>query len=205
MGVYGEVLFPALYDGLMGCSGFDRFRAGALAAARGKVLEVGIGTGRNLEHYPAAATTITGLDPSRGMLRKLQRRLVRQTRRVDAVRAGAEAIPFADDSFDTVVSFLTLCSVPDRARALREIRRVLRPDGQWLVFEHGLSPQPRLARWQRRLSPLQRALAAGCSLDVAVRTELEAADFDCRELEAAALPGISKSVGYVYSGTVRIS
>ena len=205
MGLYRDVLFPAAYDGLMRLGGFDRFRAGALAGVGGEILEVGVGTGLNLPFYPEEVEGITGLEPNPGMVRKLKKRLARQRVKVEAVVAGAEAMPFEAASFDTVVTTLTLCSVPDRAGALAEIRRVLKPEGRLVVFEHGEAPDEKVARWQRRLNPVQRVFASGCVLDVPVRQELEAAGFDCADLSERYLPGESRTHGYVYTGECRVN
>lgn len=205
MGLYRDVLFPAGYDLLMGLGGFNRFRAEALGSVRGEVLEIGIGTGLNLSSYPEGIDSITGLEPNPGMVRKLKKRSARQRVKVEPVVAGAEAMPFDPGSFDTVVTTLTLCSVPDRAGALAEIRRVLKPDGKLVVFEHGMSPDERVANWQRRLNPIQRVFASGCVLDVPVREELVSAGFNCSKLSERYLPGESKTHGYVYSGECCVS
>jgi len=197
---YRDRIFPACYDFLTSLGGFDRCRPELLAAARGEVLEIGIGTGRNLPFYPPEIERVTGLEPNPGMRRQLERRGRRERVAVEALAAGADAVPREDAAFDTVVSTLVLCSVPRRERVLAEVRRLLRPGGRLLLLEHGLSPDPGVARWQRRLNPLQRRFASGCLLDVPVRRELEAAGFDCGGLSEGYLEGESRTHGYIYRG-----
>jgi len=198
MGWYADVLFPKAYDCLMGLAKFDAQRRRSLQQVRGTVLEVGIGTGLNLPHYPAELTHLTAVDPNPGMLRKLARKTPRIE--LEALQAGAENLPFEDGSFDTVVTTHVLCSIPDRARALAEIRRVLRPGGRYVFLEHGLSPDPKVARWQRRLNGIQRRFAAGCLLDIPVREELDAAGFEFAELEQYYLKEQSRTHTYFYDG-----
>jgi SAM-dependent methyltransferase len=129
-------------------------RAELLARARGQVLEVGAGTGLNRRHYPAG-TDVTFTEPDLHMARRGG---------PDLIPAGAEELPFTDGAFDTVVSTLVLCSVQDLPRALAEIRRVLRPDGQLLLIEHIRAPDgTRLARVQDRVNPVWRRVAGGCN------------------------------------------
>ena len=169
-------------------AGYDRFMAAAerndlgarrdalLAQARGRVLELGAGTGVNLDHYGPGVTELVLLEPAEPMARRLEPRAAQ--RGATVVRAGAEALPFDDASFDTVVATLVLCTVPDLDRALDEIRRVLKPDGTLLFLEHVRAEDPGLAKWQRRLNPIQKRVACGCHLDrptpdaIAARFEL---------------------------------
>jgi ubiquinone/menaquinone biosynthesis C-methylase UbiE len=198
MGWYADVLFPKAYDCLMALAKFDDQRRRSLQQVRGKVLEVGIGTGLNLPHYPEELTRLTAVEPNPGMLQKLARKESRIE--LEALQAGAEKLPFEDGSFDTVVTTLVLCSLPNRAKALSEIRRVLRPDGRYVFLEHGLSPDARVARWQRRLNGIQRRFAAGCLLDVPVREELTTAGFEFAGLEEYYLKKQSRTHTYFYDG-----
>ena len=159
MGLYADVLFPKAYDCLMGLSKFDAQRRRSLARVKGKVLEIGIGTGLNLPHYPDHLARLTAVEPNPGMLRKLSRKRSRLD--LDIHQAGAEELPFDDESFDTIVTTHVLCSIPDRAKALAEIKRVLRPGGHYVFLEHGQSPDPSVAKWQRRLNGIQRRFAVG--------------------------------------------
>src|SRR5262249_6347842 len=135
----------------------DRRRS-LLARAEGDVLEIGAGTGENLAFYGERVATLTLAEPEEPMARRLDVRIDGQSPPVQAVRARAEALPFADDSFDTVVSSLVLCTVDDPVQALDEVRRVLRPGGTLLFLEHVRSDEHRLARRQDRLNWLNRAV-----------------------------------------------
>lgn len=135
----------------------------ALASARGDVLELGAGTGLNLPHYPVGVERLVLAEPERHMARRLERRVERLARRAEVVRAPAEALPFDDGTFDTVVATLVLCTVADPQRALEEVRRVLRPEGSLLFLEHVRSEDPRLARWQDRLHGAWQSFADGCN------------------------------------------
>ncbi len=155
-----------------------------MAHARGRVLELGVGTGSNLAYYPATVTEVVGIDPHDAVLERAEeeaRRLDRDGRpyRVRLHRADAERLPYDDTSFDTVVAFLTLCTIPDYRAAAREAFRVLRPDGALLVMEHVRAPDgSRLARWQRRIDPVWTRLAVGCHLDRDTGAALRAAGFE---------------------------
>ncbi len=132
---------------------FGGGRAWACGQARGEVLEIAIGTGRNLPYYPADVT-LTGIDLSPAMLDLARRRVATLGRAVTLIEGDAQSLPFADTSFDTVVSTLTLCSIPDERRAVQEVWRVLRPGGRFIALEHVGSPQPIIHGIERLLEPL---------------------------------------------------
>ena len=142
--------------------GMERHSAELLEGARGRVLEIGAGTGLNLRHYPAAAGELVLTEPMEAMARALERRLARDGTSGSVHRAAAEELPFPDDSFDTVVSTMVLCTVEDPERAIAEIERVLRPGGRLLFIEHLRSEHERWARWQDRLERPWKAFGAGC-------------------------------------------
>jgi SAM-dependent methyltransferase len=151
-------IFAVLYDPfLWGAerAGLARLRRDLLAGARGRVVELGAGTGLNLRHYPPVDELVL-TEPDEAMACKLERK-------AKVTRAPAERLPFEDASVDTVVSTLVLCTVPDLPGALAEVRRVLKPEGRLLFLEHVRSDSPRLARWQDRLHGPWKALAEGCS------------------------------------------
>jgi SAM-dependent methyltransferase len=155
----------AIYDPFLALGerrGMRDRRRRLLRGARGRVLEIGAGTGLNLAHYPGEIDELLLTEPVDPMARRLESRLRRSGVRGSVLRAGAEALPVAAGSIDTVVSTMVLCTVPDPEAALDEIRRVLRPDGRLLFCEHVRSDSNRLARWQERLAGPWEAFADGC-------------------------------------------
>jgi ubiquinone/menaquinone biosynthesis C-methylase UbiE len=157
-------LFALTYDRMMASgekAGLAEIRAKILAQASGNVLEVGAGTGLNLPHYPDTVSMLTATEPDASMLRRLQRVASRAAKQVSVLRAAAEDLPFEDATFDTVVATLVLCGVDDQPRAVREIRRVLKPGGRLLFVEHVRSDDAALARRQDRMNWLNR-IVVGC-------------------------------------------
>lgn len=199
MGFYEARILPWLVYWSMGGKAMAKVRRRALAAARGRVLEIGLGNGHNLAEYPAAVTAVVGVDPSPLSARLMRRQTARVGFPVTVQRASAEALPFADRSFDTVAMTWTLCTIPDPARALAEMRRVLRPGGQLCFVEHGLSPDPGVARWQRRLDPLQRKIGGGCHLTRKIDALITAAGFQFDSLDTRYFKG-PRTHTYFYQG-----
>lgn len=173
-------IFARLYDPFLWLGerlGMDRHRRELLARAEGRVLEIGAGTGLNLPYYGSSVDELVLAEPIEPMARVLERRVARLGRPAQVHRAPAEALPFPDDSFDTVVSTLVLCTVADEPLALTEIARVLRPGGQLLFIEHLRSDSERWAQWQDRLERPWEAFAGGCrcnrrTLDLMARSPL---------------------------------
>jgi ubiquinone/menaquinone biosynthesis C-methylase UbiE len=167
------------------------------------VLEIGVGTGLSLPHYPPVDELVAA-DPSEPMLRRAKRRAAEAGRDVTFVEAPAEQLPFEDDSFDTVVSMVVLCTVEDQQRALQEIRRVLRPNGQFLFSEHVRSDDPKRARWQDRLEPIWGAVANGCHPNRRTLDAIREAGFDVSGVEQGELPGVPALVRPCVSGRARV-
>ncbi len=162
---YDRHILPRLLQCACSSKDMTSRRAEIVPLAAGRVLELGAGGGLNFCHYnPAQVESVTGIDPS-AKLRAYAKAAPRPTGlRVEVLDARAESLPFADASFDTVLTTFTLCSVPYAALALAEARRVLRPGGRFLFCEHGLSPDPGISAWQRRIEPLWRKISGGCHL-----------------------------------------
>ena len=200
MGIYQHHLLPLLTDWAMGQSVLGDFRSRVVGGARGRVLEIGIGSGRNLPFYGAAAEEVVGVDPSAELLAMARRAAASSPRPVDLVERTAERLPFPEGSFDTVVVTWSLCSISDPIAALREARRVLKPDGQLRFAEHGLAPDPGVRWWQHRLTPLWMRCAGGCHLDRKMDDLIRTSGFQLSDLETGYLPGI-KLLAFLYEGT----
>lgn len=181
---YGR-LFALIYDPVLALGerlGMREHRRRLLAEARGRVLEIGAGTGLNLGAYGPEVQTLTLAEPEAPMARRLRRRVAAARSRASVVEAPAERLPFADGSFDTVVSTLVLCTVPDPALALAEARRVLAPGGTLLFLEHVRAGEPRLARRQDRLHGPWLAIGHGCHCNRDTLAGMRAAGFAVEEL-----------------------
>ena len=165
-------------------------RGALLASARGRVLELGAGTGLNLAHYPAGLERLVLSEPDPAMRLRLERRLARSGRDATVVDAAAEALPFADGAFDTVVTTMVLCTVAEPRAALREARRVLAPDGRLVFAEHVRAESLRLARWQDRLAGAWGAFAQGCRCNQPTLQLLEQQGLDVVELDRARWRGM---------------
>lgn len=174
-----------------------------LADAAGRVLEIGAGTGLNLEHYPSTVTELVLAEPELPMRRRLEQRIRRSAAPVRVSDASAEPLPFPDGSFDTVVSTMVLCTVPDPGAALAEVRRVLRPEGRLLFCEHVPADSPRLARWQRLLASPWAAFAQGCRCDRPLK-DLIAAALTVHRADAERWRGMPPLVGPLVVGAAGV-
>jgi len=199
MGFYDRHILPRLLEMAMRSRVLDRYRARAVAGARGVVLEIGAGSGLNLALYGPAVERVVGLDPSAELLRLAATRIAKATAPVSLVRASGERLPFAAATFDTVVITWTLCSIADPIAALREMRRVLKPGGRLCFVEHGLSPEPRVARWQHGLTPCWRRIGGGCHLDRKIDDLVRAAGFRLDDIETGYMTG-PKPWTFLYQG-----
>src|SRR6478672_3623452 len=186
MSIYGR-FFAATYDRFLSRSERDCFaahRAALLAQASGDVIEIGGGTGANLTHYGPGVASLTVTEPEQPMAKRVQARIAEHAPEALFVRAPAEDLPFADDSFDTAVSTLVLCTVDDQPRSLRELRRVLRPGGQLLFMEHVRSDEEKLAKLQDRMHGFNVRFAHGCHCNRPTVDTIKAAGFEVGDLEA---------------------
>ena len=197
---YSDVIFPRLCDFLLNRPLVARHRQQLLATVCGEVLEVGFGTGLNLPYYPAQVRRIITVDPNPGMHRLAQRRVRRSKIEVDQRVLNGERLPFESDHFDCAVSTFCLCSIEKVDQALGEVYRVLKPGGRFLFLEHGLSPEPSVQKWQRRLNWLEMRLADGCRLDRNMKELVAAQPFSSVEVEEFYLECTPKTHGYLYRG-----
>jgi ubiquinone/menaquinone biosynthesis C-methylase UbiE len=203
VGFLSQIVVPRLCDFLLNKSLLACYRRGLLATAHGEVLEIGFGTGLNLPYYPERIHRLTAVDPNPGMHRLAQKRIKQRGIEVDQQVLGGERLPFEDSRFDCAVSTLTLCSIEDVAQALGEVYRVLKSGGTFLFLEHGLSPEPGVQKWQRRLNWLQVCLANGCHLDRSMKALIAAQPFASVEVEEFYLEKMPKTHGYPYRGIAR--
>ncbi|MGK7913292.1 MAG: class I SAM-dependent methyltransferase [Synechococcus sp.] len=176
------------------------YRQDVLARAKGRVLEIGFGTGLNLPHYPTSVEKLTAIDVNPGMTAIANRRIARAPFPVERITLDGESLPMADESFDTVVSTWTLCSIANVAEALLETQRVLKPGGELLFIEHGLSPDRNVEVWQQRLNGMQKTFADGCNLNRNIPQIIEDASFSVKQLACFYAKGVPKFLGYFYKG-----
>ena len=198
-------LFAALYDTVGKRSeeaGIREERHQLLAAARGTTIDVGSGTGLNVQHYPDAVTRLVLVEPDRHMRARLGRRVEALHPDAEIVDAPAEQLPFPDATFDTAVVTYVLCSVPDQQTALREIARVLKPDGRLLFLEHVRSDDPKVARRQDRIRPLYNLV--GCNPNRATLAAIEASAFEVESVRHGEVPKAPKVERPMIVGTARL-
>ena len=201
MNLYTERILPRLIAWAMRTEALAPYRERLIPQARGLVLEVGVGSGLNLPLYRTQVECVVGLDPSAALLRRAAALAPQAACPVHLLRAAAEAIPLAPASVDTVVMTWTLCSLRDASAGLREMRRILRPDGRLLFVEHGLAPEPGIAAWQHRLDPLWRRVS--WHLDNPVQRLLAEAGFDVIELRSGYLGAGPRFATYMTEGVAR--
>ena len=184
-------------------AGLGELRHRLVETASGRVLEIGTGTGANLDHYGPAVESLTLTEPEQPMLRRLEPHVRERAPHATVLRAPAEDLPFDDGSFDTVVSTLVLCGVSDQPRALREVRRVLRPGGRLIFVEHVRSDDPKLARWQDRMNGLNRFMAC-CECNRPTLDSMKEAGFRIDEVEHSKLQKVPRFVRPLIAGTATI-
>ncbi|MDN4175134.1 class I SAM-dependent methyltransferase [Nocardioides sp. SOB77] len=189
MGLWSDRVVPRLVDRALSTPEVGALRRTACSGLAGRVLEIGFGSGLNLPHLPAAVTRLDVVEPSEAAWRMSAAR--RATALVPVRRVGldGQVLDAADGSYDAVLSTFTLCTIPDVAAALGEVRRVLRPGGSFHLLEHGRSPDARVAAWQRRLDPVQRVVCGGCHLSRDVPALVRDAGLVLEEVDEADLPG----------------
>ncbi|MDE0008582.1 MAG: class I SAM-dependent methyltransferase [Gammaproteobacteria bacterium] len=200
MGLYQNYVLPWAINLLMSEDEMARLRQRVVPSARGRVLEVGIGRGLNLPYYGAGVDAVVGVDPMADKLRIAGEAAAGVAFPVELLDLSAEALPFEDEGFDSVVMTWTLCSIVNAPRALAEIRRVLKPSGELIFLEHGLAPEASVAAWQRRLNPLWRRCVGGCNLDRATETLIRGAGFALSRLETGYLMPGPRPLTYHYEG-----
>jgi ubiquinone/menaquinone biosynthesis C-methylase UbiE len=199
MGFYGDQIVPRLTDRVMSRGELTPIRARVAASLAGEVLEVGFGSGLNVPHYPAAVAHVGAVDPATVGRKLAAERVASSDVPVDYVDLDGQALSQGSASVDHVLTTWTLCSIPDVERALSEIRRVLRPGGVFHFVEHGRSPDPKVASWQDRLTPLQRRVAGGCHLNRPIDQLVRDSGLEVVRLENYYAKG-PRPFGYMFEG-----
>jgi len=202
MPFYRDHIYPYLVDRLGDPPPIRRVRQQIIPLAEGKVLEIGVGSGANFIHYdPARVSKLYALEPNPGMIRLAEKQRHRTKLNVEFLDLPGERIPLTDGAVDTVVSTFTLCTIPGIVEAIRGIGRVLRPDGKLIFFELGLSPDPAVQRWQKRLEPVHHWLFQGLYLTRDIPSLIMQGGFQIEQMEKAYLAQFPKSSSHCWWGT----
>jgi ubiquinone/menaquinone biosynthesis C-methylase UbiE len=196
---YGDQILPRCVEKVLGGQEFARIRRRVTAGLTGEVLEVGFGSGLNVPLYPPEVRRVRAVDPATVGRKLAAERVAASSVPVEYVGLDGQLLPLESASVDHVLSTWTMCTIPDIGSALREIRRVLRPGGGLHFAEHGLSPDPKVARWQDRLTPLQRRIAGGCHLNRPIDRLVEDAGFTVTRIENYYMKG-PRPMGYMFEG-----
>jgi ubiquinone/menaquinone biosynthesis C-methylase UbiE len=194
MGIYEAKVLPRILDVACSIKTARPLRRRVCAGLTGDVVEVGFGSGHNVPYYPAAVTHVAAVEPSEFGWHLAQKRLQHAAVPVDQSGLDGQHLPFADDTFDSALSTWTLCSIPDVAAALLEIRRVLKPGGTLHFLEHGRAPDEKVRRWQERLDPLQQHVFGGCHLTRRIGDLITDAGFTISEIDVFYQEGAPKFI-----------
>lgn len=205
MGFYDKHILPKFVHFTCGLKPTMKQREKVVPRAKGRVLEIGIGSGLNIPYYdPSRVEHLWGLDPSAEMWSIAQKNAAERLLETEFIEAGAESIPLENNAADTVVMTYTLCTIPEAGSALDEVRRVLRPGGELLFCEHGEAPDRRVQRWQNRVNPVWRMFSGGCNLNRPIPRMLEQAGFRTEDMQTMYIPGW-KPACFNYWGSARVS
>lgn len=200
MKFYSEVILPWAMDRAMSKKEFREKRKELLKSAKGKILEIGLGTGLNLLAYPKYVKEIFAVDINPGMNKYAEKRSKSSGIKINSYLVTAQKLPFSDNYFDTVVSTWTLCSIDKPEFALKEIYRVLKKGGHFIFVEHGLSDQENVRRWQKNLSPLWAKLAGGCRLEKSIKQIILTQSFKMVEYNEFKMENMSSISNHMYEG-----
>jgi ubiquinone/menaquinone biosynthesis C-methylase UbiE len=200
MGFYRDQVLPRGQDLIMGRKPFREIRARVCAGLAGEVVEVGFGTGLNAPYYPDAVTRLAAIEPSRVCMRIAERRIAANHIPVEQAGLTGERLDLDSDRFDAALSTWTLCTIPDVAAALAELRRVLKPGGTFHFVEHGHSPEARVARWQARIEPVWKPIGGGCHLTRRMPELIAGAGFTIDQIDTYYFDGEPKPFGYMFEG-----
>jgi len=201
MGFYTDVIIPLLYDSSMDSTKINEGRKSILSKiTEEEILEIGFGTGININYYPDNVKKIIGIDVNKGMLNQFIKKSDNGKIVIELMNQNGESLPFADNSLSAVVSTYTLCTIKKIDSALKEVHRILKPGGKYYFLEHGLADNPRTQKWQHRLNPIQNIWAGGCNLNRDIKSLISDAGFNFIELKNYYMKRDPKIVGYMYEG-----
>ncbi|KAB8330739.1 class I SAM-dependent methyltransferase [Scytonema tolypothrichoides VB-61278] len=199
MGFYSQVILPRFLDWSLSDPNLAKYRQELLADVQGEVLEIGFGTGLNLAFYPPHIHKITTVDANPGMNAFAKKRISNSNITVEQLMLSSENLPISNNTFDSVVSTFTLCSIANVEQALQEIYRILKRGGRFFFLEHGLSDKSNIQLWQHRLTPIQKVIADGCHLNRNIR-ELVEEQFDDIELKQFTPEKMPDITAHLYKG-----
>ena len=203
--IYSKYILPRLLDLMCSLDGFSKKRQQIFPKAKGKILEVGIGSGLNLEHYNhSIVESVVGIDPAEPSIKiaKQKINMLSLPFPVEFIIGSAESMSFNDSTFDSIVVGYSLCTIPDVERALSEISRVLKDDGRLYFVEHGLSPEESIQKWQHRIAPYWKKIAGGCNLNRNTEDLIRNAGFSFEELKKKYIKG-PKIASFHYYGVAK--
>ena len=203
MALWNDRILPRLIDRTLSTGDVMKERERVCATLRGQVIEIGFGSGLNIEKYPDSVVSVTAVEPSDEAWRLSAERRDASPVPITRSQLDGQSLGEPDGSYDAALSTYTLCTIPDALAALGELHRVLRPGGVLVFLEHGVAPEPGVARWQRRLDPLQGWVAGGCHLSRDIPALVSSAGFEITDLEQRYLPGpkLGRPWTYGYAGT----
>ena len=201
MGLYDKYILPKFLNCACGSKPINYQRQKVVPLAKGKVLDIGIGSGLNIPFYNSdQIDKVIGIDPSHELI-ELAKELANDSKAsIELVIGSAESIPYPDNFFDTVLVTYTMCTIPNVAIANKEMWRVLKDDGRLIFCEHGLAPDKKISKWQNRIDPLWGKIAGGCHLNRDIQKLITDAGFSFESLDKMYIPSTPKFAGYNYWG-----
>ena len=194
MGIYSDHVLPRIINVACGMKQSNPLRERVCEGLHGRLIEIGFGSGLNVPFYPQAVTSVSAVEPADLGWRLAQRRVTASTIPVERAGLDGQSLPFPDDAYDTAISTWTLCTIPDAAQALREVRRVLKPGGTLHFVDHGLAPDEKVQRLQHRFNPIQKKVFGGCNLDRPIVDLITGAGFTIKDVDVFYEKGAPKFV-----------
>jgi ubiquinone/menaquinone biosynthesis C-methylase UbiE len=203
MGFYYENVLPRVLNKAMDTKVERATRARVCEGLRGEVVEIGFGSGLNVTHYPPEVTKVVAIEPSALSMQLARPRIATSSVHVELGGLDGQRLDLPSEQYDAVLSTWTLCTIPDLASALAEVRRVLKPGGEFHFVEHGHAPDANVVRWQERLEPLNKRIVNGCHLTRTISDEISRSGFVIEQLDNYYSKGAPKPWGYTYEGRAR--